>query len=62
MRSKGLAKKLFDEIIIYAMAHQNIQIVSLHVVAYNKRAINFYKKNGFVLLENLEEHYHIMNQ
>lgn len=62
MRSKGLARRLLDQIIEYTTANPKIQMISLHVVGYNKRAINFYRKNGFALLENLEEHYHIMGQ
>ena len=50
MRSKGLAKKLLNELINYTVTQPKIQIVTLHVVAYNQRAIAFYKKNGFCLL------------
>jgi ribosomal protein S18 acetylase RimI-like enzyme len=62
MRSKGLARRLLDQIFQFSAADLRIQMISLHVVAYNKRAIGFYRKNGFALLERLEEHYHIMGQ
>lgn len=50
MRSKGLAQRLLAKLLEYSAEHTKIQLISLHVVVYNKRAINFYKKNGFVLL------------
>lgn len=50
MRSKGIAKRLLEQTIEYSLAKPQIKIISLHVVAYNKRAIHFYRKNGFVLL------------
>lgn len=31
-------------------------------MGYNKRAIAFYKKNGYILLESIEDHYHIMGK
>jgi ribosomal protein S18 acetylase RimI-like enzyme len=60
MRSRGLAKKLLDEMLHYTSDNPKVQLVTLHVVSYNKRAINFYKKNGFCLLEEIDDHYHIM--
>lgn len=62
MRSKGLARRLLDELFAFAAMQPKIQLVTLHVVAYNKRAILFYKKNGFSLLEKIDDHYHIMGQ
>lgn len=59
MRSKGVAKRLLEEAFQFTQTNPKIQIVLLHVIAYNKRAINFYKKEGFVLLESIEEHYSI---
>lgn len=50
MRSKGLAQKLLAKLLEFSAAQTRIQLISLHVVIYNKRAINFYKKNGFILL------------
>jgi len=47
MRSKGLAKVLLQKIIDFAAQCQQIGIIALHVVAYNLRAIRFYRKNGF---------------
>lgn len=34
----------------------------MHVVAYNKRAIGFYKKNDFLLLNYIDDHYNIMGK
>ena len=62
MRSKGLARRLLDQLFAFTAAQPKIQLVTLHVVAYNKRAIHFYKKNGFCLLERIDDHYHIMGQ
>lgn len=62
MRSKGLARRLLDKIIEFTVSEQSIRMIGLHVVDYNKRALNFYRKNGFVLLETLNEHYHIMGR
>jgi ribosomal protein S18 acetylase RimI-like enzyme len=62
MRSKGLARRLLDKIIEFTVAEQSIRMIGLHVVDYNKRALNFYRKNGFLLLESLNEHYHIMGR
>jgi RimJ/RimL family protein N-acetyltransferase len=39
-----------------------IGLVLLHVVSYNRRAIKFYKKNGFSMLEYITDHYHIMGK
>lgn len=50
MRSKGLANKLLEAVIQYAKQVNKIRLIALHVVAYNKRAIHFYKKNSFLLL------------
>ena len=62
MRSKGLAKRLLNKIVEFTIAEQSIRMIGLHVVDYNKRALNFYKKNGFELLESLNDHYHIMGR
>jgi ribosomal protein S18 acetylase RimI-like enzyme len=62
MRSKGIAKRLLDKIIEFAGAEPRVQMIGLHVVDYNRRALSFYRKNGFVILEALSEHYHIMGR
>lgn len=50
MRSKGLAQKLLAKLLDFSASNDKLKLISLHVVSYNKRAINFYRKNGFVLL------------
>lgn len=47
MRSKGLANQLLKEVLLYASNRPTIGLVHLDVVAYNKRAINFYRKSNF---------------
>ena len=49
-RSTGLAKKLLNQVVVFARDKPTIGIIFLHVVNYNKRAIKFYKNNGFSLL------------
>lgn len=62
MRSKGIAKRLLDKIIEFTTAKPTVQMIGLHVVDYNRRALGFYRKNGFVILESLSDHYHIMGR
>ncbi len=38
---------------------KSVKMVYLHVISYNKAAINFYKKNGFTMLEDLDNFYHV---
>ena len=59
MRSTGLAKRLLNFLMDYAESRSEVQLVALHVIDYNLRAIRFYKKNQFKLLSYLSEHYHI---
>jgi ribosomal protein S18 acetylase RimI-like enzyme len=54
MRSRGLAKKLLDKIIECSQENPSIKFITLHVVDYNRRAINFYRKHGFELLEKIQ--------
>jgi ribosomal protein S18 acetylase RimI-like enzyme len=49
-RSTGLAKKLLNQVVIFSRDKPTIGIIFLHVVSYNRRAIKFYKNNGFSLL------------
>ena len=62
LRSTGLAKRLLEQTILHAQQMPKIEILSLHVVAYNTRAIKFYKKNGFSLLEYMSQHYRIFGK
>jgi ribosomal protein S18 acetylase RimI-like enzyme len=60
MRSTGLAKRLLDQTIAHAQTMPKVELIMLHVVSYNLRAIKFYKKHGFHMLDYLTQHYHIM--
>lgn len=62
LRSTGLARRLLQELYNFIASKSRIKVVTLHVVGYNKRAIAFYKKNGYRLLESIEDHYHIMGK
>ena len=37
------------QILLWALEHMNSERIILHVADWNKRAINMYKKNGFVI-------------
>jgi len=41
-RQKGVGKMLVNRIIQIGKKYQNIKLVSLHVISYNKAAIRFY--------------------
>jgi ribosomal protein S18 acetylase RimI-like enzyme len=62
LRSTGLARRLLQELYNFIASKPRIKMVTLHVVAYNKRAIAFYRKNGYRLLESITDHYHIMGK
>ena len=47
IRGVGISQKLFNAIIDEAKKKLKIKIVILEVMSSNKRAINFYKENGF---------------
>ncbi len=51
LRSSGLANRLLKQMISYTEFLPSVKLIELHVVSYNKRAIKFYKKNGFSMLE-----------
>lgn len=51
LRSSGLANRLLRQMISYTEFLPSVKLIELHVVSYNKRAIKFYKKNGFSMLE-----------
>ena len=62
LRSTGLAKRLLEQTLIFAQTHAKVKLIQLHVVAYNRRAIKFYKRNNFLMLDYLEDHYHILGK
>ena len=62
LRSSGLAKRLLEKTFHEAHKSPHIKLIQLHVVDYNKRAIKFYQKNNFSMLDYLSEHYHIMGK
>mgnify|MGYP002347695474 CR=1 FL=1 len=41
-RKKGVGKMLVDKIISIGRKYQNLKLISLHVISYNKAAIRFY--------------------
>ena len=57
-----MARRLLQELYNFIASKGKIKVVTLHVVGYNKRAIAFYKKNGYRLLECIGDHYHIMGK
>jgi ribosomal protein S18 acetylase RimI-like enzyme len=57
-----LARRLLQELYNFIASKGKIKVVTLHVVGYNKRAIAFYKKSGYRLLESIGDHYHIMGK
>ena len=48
-RSKGIGKKLIDNI--------NINNITLYVHDLNEKGINFYKKNGFTITKYMKDYY-----
>ena len=57
-RRLGIAHKLMD--FIYKQAkenHKDIQTIRLHVQKTNQGAINFYKKHGFEIVNEIEKYY-----
>ena len=48
-RSKGIGKKLIDNI--------NINNITLYVHTLNEKGINFYKRNGFTITKLLKDYY-----
>jgi ribosomal protein S18 acetylase RimI-like enzyme len=52
-RKKGVGKLLIESILEVGNEWKSVKLVYLHVISYNKAAINFYKKNAFTILESL---------
>jgi ribosomal-protein-alanine N-acetyltransferase len=53
-------KRVGTELLLYfidKLSKENIKIIELDVITYNKKAINFYKKNGFKIKEKIKEFY-----
>ena len=53
-------KKIGTELLMYfieKLSKENIKIIELEVRTDNKKAINFYKKNGFKIKEKVKEFY-----
>jgi ribosomal protein S18 acetylase RimI-like enzyme len=54
-RNKGAGTKLYDEFLKWCKS-KNVEIIRVQASSLNKKAINFYRKNGFkdyiLLLEN----------
>lgn len=47
IRGKGIGKNLLEKTIKESKKNLKTKIVFLHVMSLNKKALNFYKKNGF---------------
>jgi ribosomal protein S18 acetylase RimI-like enzyme len=60
-RSSGLAQRLLKEIFNISERNIEIKFIYLHVVVYNERAIRFYQKNGFKILQKYSDYYHIFS-
>lgn len=60
-RGKGLGSVLMKKCIEDARNNKNCGAVYLHVIHYNKAAINFYEKNNFICLRKLSDFYCIDN-
>ncbi|EFJ25516.1 hypothetical protein SELMODRAFT_413610 [Selaginella moellendorffii] len=58
-RNFGIASALVWQVIEYARRISSCRAVYLHVIAYNRAAINFYQKNTFRCLRRLSKFYHI---
>ena len=54
-RKKGVGKKLFENIKIYAKEN-NVQYIELSVWEFNQNAIEFYKKMGMEIKLNIMEY------
>lgn len=56
-RRSGLGTALLLESLNYAKKNNDCGAVYLHVIHYNKAAMKFYEKNGFIFLRELDEFY-----
>lgn len=56
-RRYGIATKLLERAIKDCMVDRNVSRMVLHVQSNNEQALEFYKKNGFVVEEHLMNYY-----
>ncbi|KAF5189509.1 N-acetyltransferase protein [Thalictrum thalictroides] len=61
-RNHGIATSLTREVIKYASTIPSCRAVYLHVIAYNRTAICFYKKLSFQCVRRLRDFYYIKGQ
>ena len=61
-RKHGIATYLIKQVIQYAKSNSKCGCVYLHVIDYNKVAMQFYENNNFIKLRYIEEFYTIHNQ
>ena len=62
-RRLGLGTKLLEKtIILVNKLYPICEAIYLHVVDYNEAAIKFYKRNNFVPLKRITEHYLIFDK
>ena len=57
-QGKGYGKEVMELIIDYAFNTLNLNKVIVEVVEYNKRALEVYKKLGFIEEGRLKKHYY----
>jgi len=48
-RGKGIGNKILNKMLIHAKDNMNLNTIYLHVLKFNKKAINLYKKYNFVI-------------
>ena len=56
-RKFGVGTQLLEELLKLAMEDKKIKSIYLHVQISNETAINFYKKHGFQVIEQLDDYY-----
>ena len=56
-RRYGVASKLLARAIEDCMVQREVSRMVLHVQSNNEQALNFYKKNGFIVEEHLLNYY-----
>lgn len=56
-RRYGVGSKLLEEAVKDCAEKKNIKYMKLHMQFGNDSALEFYKKNGFEIVETLENYY-----
>ena len=56
-RRYGIATKLLEKAIEECMTARDVSRMVLHVQSNNEQALEFYKKNGFIVESHLEDFY-----